>query len=117
MSEPLVVNLWTFLLLTCVIGGAAAIATGRAIAATWRPPWHALAYMIPLTGAVRFLHYALFGETLIVLLPALLVLAILLLVAAVAFRITQARQMVRQYPFAYAPAGPLTWKARDEGVQ
>src|SRR3954447_11977020 len=75
-------NLWTFLLLTCVIGGAAAYATGRAIALTWRPFWQALAYMIPLTAAVRFLHYALFGEDILAAGPAFLAFLFLLAVAA-----------------------------------
>ncbi|MBV8848189.1 MAG: hypothetical protein JOZ16_01235 [Methylobacteriaceae bacterium] len=104
-------NLWTFLFLTCVIGGAAAFATGRAIALTWRPFWQALAYMIPLTGAVRFLHYALFGEDILAAGAALLALLILLAVAAMAFRLTQARQMARQYPFARTAAG---WHARAD---
>lgn len=109
-------NLWTFLLLTCVLGGAAAFATGRAIALTWRPFWQALAYTIPLTAAVRFLHYALFAEDILAIGPALLGFAILLAVAAVAFRLVQARQMTTQYPFAFTIAGPLTWRARgDEG--
>ncbi|MBV9395330.1 MAG: hypothetical protein JOZ84_13065 [Methylobacteriaceae bacterium] len=109
-------NLWTFLLLTCVLGGAAAFATGRAIALTWRPFWQALAYMIPLTAAVRFLHYALFAEDILAMGPALLGFAILLAIAALAFRLIQARQMTTQYPFAFTAAGPLTWQARgDEG--
>jgi hypothetical protein len=104
-------NLWTFLLLTCLIGGAAAVATGRALALTWRPLWQALAYMIPLAAAVRFLHYALFGEDILAAGPALLTFLILLAVAAIAFRLMQARQMVRQYPFAYKAAGPLVRRA------
>jgi hypothetical protein len=104
-------SLWTFLLLTCVLGGAAAFATGRAIALTWRPFWQALAYMIPLAAAVRFLHYALFAEDILAVGPALLAFAILLIVAAIAFRLMQARQMVRQYPFAYKAAGPFVWRA------
>jgi hypothetical protein len=107
-------NLWTFLLLTCVLGAAAALATGRAIALTWRPFWQALAYMIPLTAAVRFLHYALFGEDILAIGPALLALVILLAIATLAFRMVQARQMVRQYPFAYSAAGPLAWRRRGD---
>jgi len=107
-------NLWTFLLITCVLGGAAAFATGRAIAVTWRPFWQALAYMIPLTAAVRFLHYAPFAEDILAVGPALLAFAILLAVTATAFRVTQTRQMVRQYPFAYAAAGPLSWHVRGD---
>jgi hypothetical protein len=106
-------NLWTFLLLTCVLGGAAAFATGRALALTWRPLWQALAYMIPLAAAVRFLHYALFGEDILAVGPALLAFLILLGAAAAAFRLMQAGQMVRQYPFAYKAAGPFVWRARD----
>jgi hypothetical protein len=105
-------SLWTFLLLTCVLGGAAAVATGRAIALTWRPFWQALGYTIPLTASVRFLHYALFGEDILAIGPAVLALIILLAIAAVAFRMRQARQMVHQYPFAFAAAGPLAWRPR-----
>ncbi len=109
-------NLWTFLLLTCVIGGAAAFATGRAIALTWRPFWQALAYMIPLTGAVRFLHYALFGEYILAVGPALLAFVILLALAAIGFRVRQVGQMVRQYPFLFRQTGPLAWRsAGDQG--
>jgi uncharacterized phage infection (PIP) family protein YhgE len=104
-------NLWTFLLLTCVLGGAAAFATGRAIALTWRPFWQALAYTLPLTAAVRFLHYALFGEDILAVGPAFLTLVILLAIAAIAFRLRQSQQMVRQYPFAFVPAGPFAWRA------
>jgi hypothetical protein len=107
-------NLWTFLLLTCVLGGAAAFATGRAIALTWRPFWQALAYTIPLTASVRFLHYALFGEDILAIAPALLALGILLAIAAIAFRMRQARQMVGQYPFAFTPAGPFAWRPRTD---
>jgi hypothetical protein len=107
-------NLWTFLLLTCVLGGAAAFATGRAIAWTWRPFWQALVYMIPLTGAVRFLHYALFGEDILAVAPALSALVLLLAGAALAFRLMQTRQMVRQYPFAYTAAGPFAWRAHGD---
>lgn len=109
-------NLWTFVLITCVLGGAAAFATGRAIALTWRPFWQALAYMIPLTAAVRFLHYALFDEDILAIGPALLALVVLLAVTALAFRGVQARQMARQYPFAFAASGPLARRVRgDEG--
>jgi hypothetical protein len=114
MIQSLIPNLWTFLLLTCVLGGAAAFATGRAIALTWRPFWQALAYMIPLAAGVRFLHYALFEEDILAIGPALLALVILAAVAALAFRMVQVRQMTRQYPFAFSAAGPLAWRARGD---
>jgi hypothetical protein len=105
--DPFIPSVWTFLVLTCLLGGAAAFATGRAIALTWRPFWQALAYMTPLTASVRFLHYALFEEDILAIRPALLALVTLTAVAALAFRTVQARQMARQYPFAYSAAGPF----------
>src|SRR5216683_6148051 len=49
-----------FLLVSVLMGGGAAWLAGRAIAATWRPWWHVAFYMLILSLAVRFLHYALF---------------------------------------------------------
>jgi hypothetical protein len=114
MSMAFIDNLWTFLLLTCVLGGAAAFATGRAIAMTWRAFWQALAYMIPLTAAVRFLHYGLFEEDILAIGPALLALVVLAAIAALAFRLRQVRQMTSQYPFAFTAAGALAWRAHGD---
>ncbi len=54
-----------FLLVTVILGGGAAALAGRAIAQTWRPWWQIVAYMLILGGAVRFIHFALFGGTLL----------------------------------------------------
>ncbi len=48
------------LFVTGLIGGGAAWLAGRAIAQTWRPFWHVVAYMALLGAAVRFVHFALF---------------------------------------------------------
>ena len=53
-------GLFTFILITLVLGGAGAWATGRAIAKTWRPLAMLAPYMVFLTAGVRFLHYALY---------------------------------------------------------
>ncbi len=53
-------SLGIFLLVSVFMGGSAAWLAGRAIAATWRPWWHLALYMLPLSLAVRFLHFALF---------------------------------------------------------
>jgi hypothetical protein len=53
-------SLGVFLLVSVLLGGGAAWLAGRALAATWRPWWHVLLYMVILSFAVRFLHYALF---------------------------------------------------------
>ena len=53
-------SLGVFFLVSVLMGGGAAWLAGRAIAATWRPWWHVVLYMIALSLAVRFLHFALF---------------------------------------------------------
>ena len=50
-----------FVFVTFVLGGAAALASGRAVAQAWHSFARVPLYMLPLTGAVGFLHYALFG--------------------------------------------------------
>jgi len=57
--------LWIFLLLTVIIGGAAAYASGKAIAQTWRPYRQVPFYCLLLAAGVRFCHFALFEEPLL----------------------------------------------------
>ena len=45
-----------------VLGGAAALATGRAIATVWEPDWRIFPATLLLSAGVRFLHFALFQE-------------------------------------------------------
>jgi hypothetical protein len=100
------------LLVTGVIGGGAAWLGGRAIAVTWRPYGHVVAYMILLGGAVRFAHFALFEATLLSLPSYLVDTAYLLLVGSVSWQITRVNQMVRQYPWLYERSGLWTWRPR-----
>jgi hypothetical protein len=104
---------WVFLLLTVVLGGAAAWATGRAIADTWRPFWQVPVYAALLALAVRFLHFALFEEPLLA--PGNLAVdyAVTLAGCALGHRFARARAMVTQYGWMYEKAGPLSWRARD----
>lgn len=99
-------------LVTGVIGGGAAFLAGRAIAQTWRPFWNVLVYMAMLGAAVRFVHFALFDATLIS--PASYVADTLYLVilGALAWRMTRAAQMATQYHWLYERTGPLTWRER-----
>ena len=100
------------LMVTGVIGGGAAALAGRALAATWRPYWYVIAYMLLLAGGVHFLHFALFHGD-ILSLPSYLVDAVFLLAAgSIAYRMTRARQMARQYPWLYEQTGPFTWRER-----
>ncbi len=88
-----------FLLVSVAMGGGAAWLAGRAVAQTWRPPWHLLAYMLVLGGAVRFFHFALFGGTLASPQYYCVDTAIAVALASAGFRVRRARQMARQYGF------------------
>ena len=110
-EEP---SAWLFLLVTVVLGGGAAWMTGRAVALTWRPFWQLVLWSLPLALAVRFLHYALFQGTFLTLHFYLVDLAIILAIAALAFRYYRARQMTRQYSWLYERTGPLSWREKAQ---
>lgn len=105
-------GVWVFLLLTVILGGAAAWATGQAIAATWRPFWQVGMYAVLLTFGVRFLHFALFGEPLLAAGNFLVDAAILLVAGSLGYRLARAQAMARQYDWLYEPAGRLGWRLR-----
>jgi hypothetical protein len=94
----------SFLLLSLALAGAGAYATGRALALSWQPFWHAVIYVILLTAAERFLHFALFREALFAPLACALDYLLGLAAAALAYYRTRARQMARQYGFIAAAA-------------
>jgi hypothetical protein len=104
-------NGWVFLLVTIVMGGAAAFMTGRAIAQTWRPFWHLPLYMLPLAAAVRFFHYALFHEPLLSMQNYVVDFAVALIAASLGYRILRARQMAQQYSWLFRRTGPLSWRS------
>jgi len=101
-----------FLLLTVFLGGGAGWLSGRAIALTWRPVWQILVYMVLLSGAVRFLAYGLFDETLVSLHYYVVTLIILLAISSLGYRVTRVGQMVTQYRWLYERAGPFAWRER-----
>ncbi len=126
-------GVWMFLTLTIVLGGATALATGRALALTWRPPWHSIIYAVPLAFTIAFLHYALFEEPVIPLEIIMEDVAdasgfaektwiiawnlrgwavqfiIFSCLALTGYRLTRVKQMVRQYGFSYVAKGPFNW--------
>jgi uncharacterized protein DUF6867 len=93
-----------FLLVTVALGGGAAWLTGRAIAQTWRPWWSIVIYTLLLGCAVRFIHFALFGGTLLSAQFYVIDTAVALVFASLGFRVTRRRQMARQYAFLDASA-------------
>jgi len=88
---------WIFLLVTVIMGGSTAYVSGRAIAETWRPLWHALGYTLLIGLAARFIHYALFEEILVSLRNYVIDCAVLLAAALTGYGITRRRQMSAQY--------------------
>ena len=108
-------SLLQVILVTGMIGGGAAFLAGRAIAQTWRPFWHAVAYMLLLGAAVRFVHFALFEATLLSPASYAVDTLYLLLVGALAWRMTRAAQMASQYYWLYERTGLLTWRERAPG--
>jgi hypothetical protein len=109
------VSLADFLLVTIFLGGGAAWLTGRAVAFTWRSWWKLLVYVVLLAFAVRFIHFALFGGTLLSIQFFLVDFAVLLALASTGFRATRTMQMVGQYSWLYTRSGPLSWRARQTG--
>jgi hypothetical protein len=110
-EEP---SAWLFLLVTVVLGGWAAWMTGRAIALTWRPYWQVPVWCVPLAFAVRFIHFALFGGTLLSAQFGVVDYVVVTALASLGFRYFRTRQMTRQYRWLYERTGPLTWRERAQ---
>ena len=113
-----------WLTLTLVLGGAGAMATGRALARTWQPAARLVPYALLLAAASSFLCWALFGVPVI---PASrliartlagdwgevalglsglgLSFALLWAMGATGFVLTRGRQMRLQYPFLASRSG------------
>jgi uncharacterized protein DUF6867 len=107
-------SLGIFVMLTVFMGGGAAWLAGRAIAATWRPWWHIALYMLPLSMAVRFLHFALFESRFLSLHYYLVDYAICLAFGVLGFRLTRVQQMAARYSWINQRAGLLRWRRRDQ---
>ena len=112
------VDIAVWLALTLILGGAGAMATGRALARTWQPLARLFPYALLLAAATGFLCWALFGvpvipasrlmaraaagdwgEVFLALGGLAMTFAPLWALGAASFALTRARQMRRQYPF------------------
>lgn len=100
-------GLWIFLIVTVILGGLAAFATGRALAQTWRPVWMVPLATALLTCAVRFIHYAVFGEVLLSTLNFVVDMLVVTASALLAYRRARTEQMAEQYPWLTAAACPV----------
>jgi hypothetical protein len=88
---------WVFLLVTIILGGVTAFVSGKAVAETWRPYWQIFAYMALLAATVRFLHFALFEETLLSARSFVVDYLVVTAAALLGHKIARGRQMATQY--------------------
>jgi len=106
-------SIWVFLLLTVIIGGGAAALTGRAIASTWRPWWHAVGFALLLGAVVRFLHFALFEGTLLSPTYYVTDTAVCLACSLIGFRLMRVSQMVGCYGWINERSDLFAWRRRN----
>ena len=101
------ISLFEFIRVTVILGGGAALLTGRATARAWSPWWKLVIYVALLTLALRFIHFALFDGTFFLPLAdfptalhfGLVDFVVLMIAAVIGRRVTRSRQMARQYGF------------------
>lgn len=108
-EEP---SAWLFLLVTVIMGGAAAWQTGQAVARTWKPRWQLVFYMLLLGWAVRFFHFALFEGTFLSLKFYCVDTLFLFVAAFLGWRVQRGRQMARQYEWLFESTGPGIWRRK-----
>ena len=101
-----------FVLATIILGGGAALLAGRAIAATWRPWWQVVAYGFVLAGAVRFIHFSLYGGTFLSLHYYLVDSVFCIVFGYLGFKAARARQMITQYRWLNESDGLMRWRRR-----
>jgi hypothetical protein len=101
------------LLFNLVLVSGASYATGQGVASTWRPWRQLVVYAALLSAGLRFFDYALAGGELWSIGGFLLGWLVQLAIASLAYRLTRARQMVRQYPWLYQRKGLLGWEERN----
>jgi hypothetical protein len=105
------VSLFEFVRVTVILGGGAAWLAGRATARNWAAWWKLVLYVVLLTIALRFIHFALFEGTFflpprdfgIALYFAGVDFVVLMIAATVGRKVTRASQMARQYGFLTRP--------------
>jgi hypothetical protein len=100
------VSFWEFLLVTVILAGGAAYMTGRAMAQSWQTAGVLAVYIVLLTVATRFIHFALFSGSLLSIQYFLVDLVVLLAIAFLGMRTTRGKQMARQYRFRKSGGEP-----------
>ena len=102
-----------FLLISIVLGGGAAALSGRAIATTWRPWWQVVVYSFILGAAVRFIHFSLFGGTLLSAHYYVVDSAVCMTFGFLGFRAARVAQMIKQYRWLNEADGFMRWRRKS----
>ena len=105
-------TLFNVLVFNLAVTGPASFAMGHGLAITWRPWNRLIFYSALLSAGLRFLDYALANGELWSIGGFVLGWIVQFAIAAFAFRLTQVRQMVGQYPWLYRRKGLLGWDDR-----
>jgi hypothetical protein len=100
------------LLFNLVLVAPASFAAGRGVAATWRPWPQLILYAALLSAGLRFFDYGLANGELWSVGGFVLGWLVQFVIAGLAWRLSRARQMVRQYPWLYRRKGLLGWEQR-----
>ncbi|HWK45699.1 MAG TPA: hypothetical protein VNT30_13345 [Stellaceae bacterium] len=112
MGDLFGTSLGGFLGLTVVMFGGASFMTGQALADTWRPYRQMLLYSLLLGAGDRFLVWGLAHGELLSLPGYILDTLVIVFTGSLAYRVTQARKMVVQYPWLYERAGLFQWREK-----
>ncbi|MFQ5773910.1 MAG: DUF6867 family protein [Kiloniellaceae bacterium] len=111
--EQLLGTTWpVFIGVTVIVMGLTSFVTGQGLANTWRPMWQTVPYCVLLGCVDRFLVWGLFQGELFILSGFVIDSLVLLAIALIAYRLTQARKMVAQYPWIYERCGPFGWRRK-----
>jgi hypothetical protein len=112
ISDWLGDTLGIVLMFNFVLAGPASFTAGHGVAITWRPWRQLVLYSALISMGLRFFDYALAGGDLWSIGGFVLGWVVQFAIAAFAYRLTRARQMVRQYPWLYERKGLLGWEER-----
>lgn len=116
MTDWLGADVLVYVVLVVVLMGSAAVATGRAVARTWRPVWQVCWYALLVTAAARFLLYALFDGQLLSVSGWITDYGVLAGWAVLGYRVARVRKLTRQYPWIYERRGMMSYRVRSNAA-
>lgn len=103
-------SFWVFVILTVIGGGGAAFMAGRSTALGWQPIWQLVVYMLIFGAGLRFLHFALFQETLTSGYYYVVQTAVVVAFSLIGYQMTRVNQMTEKYPWLYEKTSLFGWR-------